>query len=79
MEQTYHNVLIIENETTLQSSDLFINDLEGAKKLFATKIKEWNPSVKESEIQYALDEGYYTFNSVVIMYVEPFNIFGKEN
>lgn len=79
MPNTYHLVLVIENETTLQSSDLFINDLEGAKKHFIAKIKEEDPTANHANIQAALDEGWYQTHSSVVMYTEPYNIFGKES
>ena len=78
MDKTYHLVLVIENETTLQSSDLIINDRAFAEKFFSQKIKETQPGVEESTIQAALDEGWFQSGNVVVMYTEPFNIFGKE-
>ena len=78
MDKTYHLVLVIEDGSNLQSSDLFINDIDRAHAMFKQKIKEECPSVEEGELDMALDNGYYTVNNTVIMYTEPFNIFGKE-
>jgi hypothetical protein len=80
MDKTYHYVQVIEDGDNLMSSDLFINDLEGAKKLFVEKIKEECPGTvfEEGELDTALDNGYYTMNNTVVMYVEPQSIFGKE-
>lgn len=82
MDKTYHYVQVTkEGGSNLLSSDLFINDLEGAKNFFIEKIKECDPSIDGSDegiINDALDEGYYTVGNTVVMYVEPHNIFGKE-
>lgn len=78
MDKDYHIVLVIEDGSNLQSSDLFINDEDRAQAMFKQKIKEECPGVEERELDMALDNGYYTVNNTVIMYTEPFNIFGKE-
>jgi hypothetical protein len=77
-DKTYHTVLVIEDGSNLQSSDLFINDLEGAKKMFVEKIKGEDPTVNKKTLEAALDEGWCSIGRVVVMYSEPFNIFGKE-
>ena len=78
MDKTYHLVLTLEDETTLQSSDLFINDVDRARAMFTQKIKELNRDVDEEDLEAALDEGWYKWNNGVVLYTEPFNIFGKE-
>ena len=78
MDKDYHIVLVIEDESTLQSSDLFINDKDRAQAMFKQKIKELNPNVDLETLDAALDEGWYTRGNTVVMYTEPFNIFGKE-
>jgi hypothetical protein len=78
MDKTYHYVQVIEDGDNLMSSDLFINDLEGAQKLFVEKIKGEDPTVTQDTLEVALDEGYCTMGSTVVMYVEPQSIFGKE-
>ena len=78
MDKTYHYVQVIEDGDNLMSSDLFINDLEGAKKLFVEKIKEEDPTVTADTIEIALDNGYRTMGTTVVMYVEPHSIIGKE-
>lgn len=77
-DKTYHLILVIEDETTLQSSDLVIDDVEKAKEMFASKIRENDVGASEQNISYALDEGWYKVRNTVIMYTEPFNVFGKE-
>jgi hypothetical protein len=78
MDREYHVVLVIENGTTLQSSDLFIDSGDKAAALFTEKIKEIDPNVDQETLEAALDEGWYTSGNTVVMYTEPFNIFGKE-
>jgi hypothetical protein len=77
-EKTYHCVLTFGDATELLTSDLFINNREGAEKMFKDKIKELNPRVEEGTLEFALDEGYYTWNNCTAIYTEPFNVFGKE-
>jgi hypothetical protein len=71
---SYHVVLCIEDEVDLQSSDLFVDNLEGAQKLFVKKIKELNPDVVQGDIEDALDEGWYKWNNGVVLYTEPYNV-----
>lgn len=71
---SYHVVLCIEDGIDLQSSDLFVDDLKGAQKLFVKKIKELNPRVSKSDLEDALDEGYYKWNNGVVLYTEPYNV-----
>ena len=78
MDKTYHLVLTIEDATNLQTSDLFINDTDRAQAMFTQKIKELNPRVSQETLEDALDEGWYIWNRGVVLYTEPFNIFGKE-
>jgi hypothetical protein len=78
MDKTYHFVLTLEDEITLQSSDLFINNVDKAHAMFIQKIKELNPDVDQEDLEDALDEGWYKWNNGVVLYTEPFNIFGKE-
>ena len=78
MDKTYHVVLTIEDGTDLQTSDLFINDPERAQAMFVRKIRELNPRALKGELNDALDEGWYKWNNCVVIYTEPYNIFGKE-
>jgi mannose-1-phosphate guanylyltransferase len=78
MDKEYHLVLTIEDETTLLSSDLFINSGDRAAALFTEKIKELNPDVDQDTLESALDEGWYKWNNGVVLYTVPFSIFGKE-
>ena len=77
-DKIYHIVLVIEDGSTLQSSDLFIDDLKGAQKLFIEKIKCEDPSIDKDTLNDALDEGWYSIGNTLIMYTEPFSIYGKE-
>lgn len=78
MDKDYHIVLVIEDGSNLQSSDLFINDEDRAQAMFKQKIKELDSNVDQETLDAALDEGWYTSGNTVVMYTEPFNIFGKE-
>ena len=78
MDKEYHLVVVIEGGTTLLSSDLFINDVDRAQAMFTEKIKELDPDVDVEDLGAALDEGWYTSGNTVVMYTEPYNIFGKE-
>jgi hypothetical protein len=78
MDKTYHLVLTIEVEANLQTFDLFVNNLKGARAMFVEKIKELNPRVSKWYLDAALDEGWYKWNNGVVFYTEPYNIFGKE-
>lgn len=69
---SYHLVLCMGAESNhLQSSDLFVDDLEGALKFLTKKIKEINPKVPKSSIQFALDEGYYVSTCGTVLLIEP--------
>lgn len=78
-DKTYHLVMVIENGSNLQSSDLFINDVKAAQEHFKKKCKEeFGSQFSEQDLESALDEGYVELNNTVVMYTEPYNIFGKE-
>lgn len=79
-EKTYHCVLTFGDDATeLLTSDLFINNQEGAEKMFVEKIQELNPHVFDEEvIAEHLDEGWYSYNGGTVIYTEPFNVIGKE-
>ena len=46
--------------------------------MFVKKIRELNPQAVCGTLKDALDEGWYKWNNGVVLYTEPFNIFGKE-
>jgi hypothetical protein len=71
--------MVIEDGTNLQSSDLFINDVPAAQEQFKKKCKEeFGTQVTEQDLEDGLDEGYISIWNTVVLYTEPYNIFGKE-
>jgi hypothetical protein len=78
--KTYHVVMVIEDGTNLQSSDLFIDDVKAAQEYFKKMCKEEFAleQITDEAIEKGLDEGYVEFGNTVVMYTEPYSIFGKE-
>ena len=79
-DKTYHVVMVIKDGTNLQSSDLFIDNVPAVHEHFKKKCKEEFAleQITEEAIEIGLDEGYVEFGNTVVMYTEPYNIFGKE-
>jgi hypothetical protein len=76
--QTYHMVIGVEDDgSDLRSSKLYINDIKGAQDEFKKLIKELSPSVKEKTLEYALDEGWYTYNGASVLIIDPVVVIKK--
>lgn len=77
--KTYHVVMVLDDGTNLQSSDLFIDDVKAAQEHFKKKCKEeFGNQLSDIDLESALDDGYLELDNTVVMYTEPYNIFGKE-
>lgn len=69
---SYHIVLCTGTEgNDIQSSNLFVDNLDGAKEFFEKKVKELVPGIGQDDIDITLDEGYCVCDTGTVLLIEP--------